>query len=88
MNHRGIFSIALTLLIIGGFASVHADSWLLPKKEKYFAPNKKYYLEVTPKKLESQLKYFEDKVEGRNNAGALKRATENRAAHHGASYES
>ena len=79
MNHRGIFSIPLTLLIIGAFASVHADSWELPKKQKYFAPNKKYYLEVTPKKLESQLKYFEDKVEGRNNAGALKRATENLA---------
>ena len=55
MNHRGIFSIALTLLIIGAFAFVHADQWNLPKKEKYFAPNKKYYLEVTPKKLESQL---------------------------------
>jgi len=79
MNHRGIFSIALALLIIAAFTSVHADSWKLPKKEKYFALNKKYYLEVTPKKLESQLKYFEDKVEGRNNAGALKRATENRA---------
>jgi len=79
MNYRGIFSIALTLLIIGAFASIHADSWKLPKKAKYFAPNKKYYLEVTPKKLESQLKYFEDKVEGRNNAGTLKGATEDRA---------
>jgi TonB family protein len=79
MNHRGIFSIALTLLIVGTFASVYADTWLLPKKEKYFAANKKYYLEVTPKKLESQLKYFEDKVQGRNNAGALKTATDNRA---------
>lgn len=79
MNHRSMFSIALTLLITGAFASIHADSWLLPKKTKYFAPNKKYYLEVTPKKLESQLKYFEDKVEGKNNAGALKGATEDRA---------
>ena len=49
---------ALTLLIIGAFAFVYADSWELPKKKNYFAPNKKYYLEVTPKKLESQLKIF------------------------------
>ena len=79
MNHRGIFSIALALLIFGMLASVYADSWLLPKKEKYYAPNKKFYFEVTPKKLESQLKYFEDKTQGRSNAGALKTAADNRA---------
>ena len=79
MKHSDIFSIALTLLVIGAFTSAHADSWRLPKKEKYYSPNKKYYLEVTPKKLESQLKYFEDKVEGRNNAGALKGVKENQA---------
>lgn len=79
MNHRSMFSIALTLLIVGASVSIHADSWVLPKKTKYFAPNKKYYLEVTPKKLESQLKYFEDKVEGKKNAGASKEAKEDRA---------
>jgi TonB family protein len=79
MKHRSVFSIALTLLVMGAFASAHADSWRLPEKEKYYSPNKKYYLEVTPKKLESQLKYFEDKVEGRGNAGALKGVKENRA---------
>lgn len=79
MNHTRTFSIALALLIVGTCALVYADSWALPKKEKYFAPNKQYYLEVTPKKLESQLKYFEDKVQGRSNAGALKTATDNRA---------
>lgn len=79
MSLRIILSIALTLLVIGAFASAHADSWRLPKKEKYYSPNKKYYLEVTPKKLESQLKYFEDKVEGRENAGALKEVKDNRA---------
>lgn len=79
MNRRGILSTALTLLVVGAFASTHADSWRLPEKEKYYSPNKKYYLEVTPKKLESQLKYFQDKVEGRNNAGALKEIKDNRA---------
>lgn len=58
---------------------VNADSWLLPKKTKYFAPNKKYYLEVTPKKLESQLKYFEDKVDNKDNAGSVKGVQDNRA---------
>ncbi len=79
MKHRGVFSIALTLLVMGAFASALADSWELPKKKEYYSPNKKYYLEVTPKKLESQLKYFEDKVEGRDDAGALKGVKENRA---------
>src|SRR5215211_8324642 len=77
--NRSVFFVALTLLLTAAFASVHADSWALPKKEKYFAPNKKYYLEVTPKKLKSQLEYFGDQVQGTSNAGALKRATENRA---------
>lgn len=60
-------------------SSVSADQWALPKKEKYYSLNKKYYLEITPKKLESQLKYFEDKTEGRENAGALKGVKDNRA---------
>lgn len=79
MSRRLLLSIACSLLVAGAFVSAGADSWQLPKKERYFSPNKKYYLEVTPKKLESQLKYFEDKVEGRNNAGALKEAKDNRA---------
>ena len=56
-----------------------ADSWDLPKKTKYYSPNKRYYLEVTPKKLSSQLEYFEDKVAGRENAGPRKGVKENRA---------
>ena len=79
MNQRGILSIAVTLLVVGAFVSANADSWELPKKEKYYSANKKYYLEITPKKLESQLKYFEDKGEGRNNAGSLKGVKDNRA---------
>lgn len=77
-SSRVILPIAFTLLVIGAFASANADSWLLPRKNKYYSPNKNYYLEVTPKKLESQLKYFEDKVGGRKNAGALKGVKDNR----------
>jgi hypothetical protein len=49
-----------------------ADSWGLPKTEKYFSANKKYRFVVIPKQLESQLKYFKDKVEGIANAGAVR----------------
>jgi hypothetical protein len=79
MSNSRILSFALTLLISGALPITNLDSWLLPKKEKYYSPNKKYCFEVTPKKLESQLKYFEDKVDGRDNAGAMKGVKENRA---------
>jgi hypothetical protein len=82
ITHLAIFSILLALLFV---SPVNADSWALPKKEKYYSPNKKFYFEVTPKKLESQLKYFEDKVDGNENAGALEKTKENRAR--GAFYE-
>jgi hypothetical protein len=59
MKRQRIFPMALALLAVGAFVSAHADSWRLPEQKKYYSPNKKYYLEVTPKKLESQLKYFE-----------------------------
>ena len=75
ITHLSIFSILLTLVFV---SPVNADTWGLPKKEKYYSPNKKFYFEVMPKKLESQLKYFEDKVDGKENAGALEKAKENR----------
>src|SRR5882762_8180901 len=78
--HRTAFSILfLFVWLIGLPIRVHGDEWRLPKKEKYYSPNKKYYLEVTPKKLESQLKYFEDKVDNKENAGAFPRLKDNRA---------
>ena len=79
--HRGIsifiaFTFVTAALLISG---VSADQWALPKKAKYYSANKKYYLEVTPKKLENQLKYFEDKVNKKENAGALSGVKDNRA---------
>jgi TonB family protein len=80
MCRRAILLIAFTFMLVGAFIfSAHADTWRLPEKAKYYSPNKRYYLEVTPGKLESQLKYFEDKVDGRDNAGALKGVKDNRA---------
>jgi TonB family protein len=68
----------LVLLSASNF-SANADQWALPKVEKYYSTDKAYYIEVTPKKLESQLAYFEDKVNGRENAGAVKGVKDNRA---------
>ena len=47
-----------------------ADSWALPTPQKYYSANRRYYVEVIPRVLESQLKYFEDKVEKKEPAGS------------------
>lgn len=68
----------LTLaLALGGAAAARADSWGLPQKQTYHSPNKRFAFEVTPKKLESQLSYFSDKVDGKPDAGAVKGLAEN-----------
>jgi hypothetical protein len=63
--------------IIGLSTVIKADSWALPTTEKYCSENKKYCLKVEPKKLESQLSYFQDKVKEKENAGAAKNVKEN-----------
>lgn len=70
---------SLLLLIIFVCVAVRADSWMLPEKRKYYSADKKYCVEVIPKKLESQLAFFEDKSAGRNDAGAAKGVKNNRA---------
>jgi len=47
-----------------------ADSWAPPAKESYTSADKQARLTVTPRDLESALAYFDDKVEGREPAGA------------------
>lgn len=79
MSHKTALSIVIILLMVTLPCSVEADSWRLPEKQKYDSPNKRYYLEVTPKKLESQLSYFQDKVVGKERASALKEAKNNHA---------
>jgi hypothetical protein len=49
----------------------------LPAVERYCSANKKYCLKVEPKKLESQLAYFQDKVNDKDNAGAVKGIPDN-----------
>lgn len=65
------------LFILGLSFVVKADSWSLPTTKKYCSENKKYCLKVEPKKLESQLSYFQDKVDEKENAGADKSVKEN-----------
>jgi TonB family protein len=56
-----------------------ADSWNLPKKAKFCSANGQYCLEIVPKKLESQLSYFEDKVNSIPNAGGRQRTKDDTA---------
>jgi len=70
------------LLIIGAFTAMYvicgrADSWALPEPTKYYSSDKQYYIEILPRKLESQMKYFDDKVEGREPAGSAKGLKDN-----------
>lgn len=77
-KHR--ITIFVALIFIGASISVvNADSWTIPKQEKYYSPNKMFYLEVTPKKFESQSKRFKDRVEGKEGAGDIKEANDNGA---------
>jgi hypothetical protein len=66
-----VFRTLVVLLAAGCFlTTLHADSWRLPKARKYHSPNRKFRVEVVPRVLDSQLKYFEDKVAGTEPAGA------------------
>jgi TonB family protein len=70
-------ALALALAVGAAAGAARADSWAMPGKETYYSPNRRFAFEVTPKRLESQLKYFSDKVEGRPDAGAPEGLKEN-----------
>lgn len=74
-NSRGLLTLLLSTLLLA--CSVYADSWALPEERTVCSKNNKYCLKVIPKKLESQLSYFEDKVDGKENAGADKNGKKN-----------
>ena len=56
---------------------VFADTWRLPKEETICSKNNRFCLKVIPKKLNSQLEYFKDKVDGKKNAGADRKVKKN-----------
>lgn len=65
-----MFRLAAFLLLLVLGSAVWADSWSPPSKTTYRSSDKAARLTVTPRALESALAYFEDKVEGREPAGA------------------
>lgn len=65
--------VILSLVILMASTCISADSWALPEKVTVCSKNNQFCFRVIPKKLTSQLQYFEDKVEGKENAGAHKR---------------
>ena len=54
----------LCLFCVTALTPAYADSWLLPETENYLSANGKFRLTVTPRDLDSQLGYFETKVNG------------------------
>jgi Gram-negative bacterial TonB protein C-terminal len=69
--------IIVTICVLFYSLVAKADTWLLPDTKKHCSENKKFCLKVEPKKLESQLSYFQDKVNDKENAGADKKLKEN-----------
>jgi YD repeat-containing protein len=51
-------------------SSVFADSWALPTPKQYYSANNRFYIEVIPRKLASQSRYFKDKVDRKEPAGS------------------
>lgn len=71
--------LALCLSIASAGMPARADSWALPAVESYFSGDRQWRLEVRPRPIESQLKYFEDGMEGRDAAGGLAGASQKSA---------
>jgi hypothetical protein len=61
--------VALLFALVGDLA--RADSWLPPTPERYLSSDGAWRLTVLPREITSPLRYFDDKVSGRNNAGAI-----------------
>lgn len=66
------------ILGLGHVTSAAADSWSLPETTTYLSSDGRWRFTVTPRELSGQLAYFQDKVEGKEKAGA--RAGGNSAA--------
>src|SRR5688572_10805057 len=61
---------ALLVIFIFASSGASADSWMPPSKETYVSPDQSARLTVVPRDLKSAYAYFDDKVEGREPAGA------------------
>lgn len=54
-----------------------ADSWRLPETKTVYSRNRQFAVSIIPKQLAGQLEYFQDKVEGRADAGAAEGVANN-----------
>ena len=60
--------------LIGGLSlagSACADQWLPPKPKQYLSADGQWRLTVTPRAIASPLAYFQDKADGKKDAGAV-----------------
>jgi hypothetical protein len=67
MKRTAVFLVALFAI---SAANSSADSWALPTKQRYCSANGKHCVEVDPKPIESQFRYFDDHVKKADNPGA------------------
>jgi hypothetical protein len=69
--HTRKIQVASTLFVLWSVASICvADSWKLPARETFYSKNRRFAVAIVPKQLAGQLEYFENKVQGRLDAGS------------------
>jgi hypothetical protein len=73
---KGLFAKAALFIMLSA-CPILGDSWPLPEPKKIYSDNKQYYIEIIPRKLESQLKFFSDKSKGIEPAGSPKGLKDN-----------
>ena len=61
---------ALVAFCVAVSVTCVADSWDLPEEATYASDDGHWRLTVMPRELSNQLEYFEDKVAGKDKAGA------------------
>ena len=69
------FTAFLIVVLVPGTAA--ADSWALPDVKESHSPSGDFRVTVFPKTLSSQLDYFSDQVEGKEDPGAAEGVPEN-----------
>lgn len=77
MRVRKIRTATLLFVLWSVAATCAADSWSLPETETVYSRNRQFAVSIIPKQLAGQLEYFQDKVEGREDAGAAEGVANN-----------
>lgn len=71
IKHPGLVGLlALAAVLSGGLRDMaRADSWMPPAPKTYVSAGERCRLTVSPRQIQNQLRYFEDKVDGVEPAG-------------------